>query len=74
MKGFVAVTDNDWFAFLSQQPEIDEVNFWQPGGTGQFRALNREHLSQKYSLENCCLLILNWPDVKAAPINKPPFS
>jgi len=39
MKGFVGVTDNDWCAFLSQQPEIDEVNFWQPGGTGQFRAL-----------------------------------
>jgi len=39
MKGFVGVTDNNWFAFLSQQPEIDEVNFWQPGGTGQFRAI-----------------------------------
>jgi len=35
MKGFVGVTDNDWFAFLSHQPGIDEVNFWQPGGTGQ---------------------------------------
>lgn len=34
MKGFVGVTDNDWFAFLAQQPDIDEVNFWQPGGTG----------------------------------------
>ncbi len=30
MKGFVGVTDNDWFAFLAQQPRIDEVNFWQP--------------------------------------------
>jgi len=30
MKGFVGVTDNDWFASLSQQPGIDEVNFWQP--------------------------------------------
>jgi len=29
MNGFVGVTDNDWFALLSQQPEIDEVNFWQ---------------------------------------------
>ena len=29
MNGFVGVTDNDWFAFLSQQPGIDEVNFWQ---------------------------------------------
>jgi len=37
MKGFVGVTDNDWFAFLSQQPGIDEVNFWQPNGTAQFR-------------------------------------
>ena len=27
MKGFVGVTDNDWFAFLSQQPGMDEVNF-----------------------------------------------
>jgi len=29
MKGFVGITDNDWFAFLSQQPGIDEVNFWK---------------------------------------------
>jgi len=29
MKSFVGVTDNDWFVFLSQQPGIDEVNFWQ---------------------------------------------
>ena len=26
MKGFVGVTDNDWFAFLSQQPRVDEVS------------------------------------------------
>lgn len=39
MNGFVGVTDNDWFAFLAQQPDIDEVNFWQPGGKSQFRAL-----------------------------------
>jgi len=26
MKGFVGVMDNDWFAFLSQQPGIDGVN------------------------------------------------
>ena len=30
MKGYIGVTDNIWFAFLSQQPGIDEVNFWQP--------------------------------------------
>jgi len=39
MNGFVGVTDNDWCAFLFQQPGIDEVNFWQPGGTDQFGAV-----------------------------------
>jgi len=39
MKGFIGVTDNDWFDFLSGQPEIDEVNFWQPGGRSQFKSL-----------------------------------
>lgn len=40
MKAFVAVTDNDWFEFLRQQPGPTEVNFWQPGGGRQFRALD----------------------------------
>jgi len=40
LKAFVAVTDFDWFTFLSALPEIDEVNFWQPGGNQVFRALN----------------------------------
>lgn len=39
MNGYVGVTDNDWFDFLSKQPEIDEVNFWQPGGRTQFKSL-----------------------------------
>jgi len=39
MKGFVGVTDKDWFTFLSRQPGIDEVNFWQPGGRTQFKSL-----------------------------------
>jgi putative restriction endonuclease len=39
MKGFIGVTDNEWFAFHSQQPGIDEVIFWQPGGTSKFRVL-----------------------------------
>lgn len=41
MRGFVAVTDNDWFSFLSGRPDIDEVNFWQPGGNRLFRALGQ---------------------------------
>lgn len=40
MKAFIGVTDNDWFDFLSGQPGIDEVNFWQPGGSHVFRFLN----------------------------------
>ncbi|MFQ6046923.1 MAG: HNH endonuclease, partial [Gemmatimonadales bacterium] len=32
MRAFVAVTDNDWFDFLSSQPDLDEVNFWTPSG------------------------------------------
>jgi len=39
MNGFIGVTDNDWFAFLSQQPGIDEVNFWQPSGRQLFQGL-----------------------------------
>jgi len=27
MKGFVGLTDNDWFAFFSHRPGVDEVNF-----------------------------------------------
>ena len=40
MKAFVGVTDNEWFAFLSNLPGIDEVNFWQPGGRHLFRTLS----------------------------------
>jgi putative restriction endonuclease len=32
VKAFVAVTDNDWLAFLSARPELEEVNFWTPSG------------------------------------------
>lgn len=40
MKAFIAVTDRDWYEFLRRRPNSDEVNFWQPGGGRQFRALN----------------------------------
>ena len=38
MNFWVGVTDNSWFDFLSKRLP-DEVNFWQPGGTFSFRAL-----------------------------------
>jgi len=34
------VTDNDWFRFLRDEPGVDEVNFWQPSGQRNFRALD----------------------------------
>ncbi len=38
MEAYVAVTDEDWYRFLSHRPELDEVNFWRPrGGRGFHR-------------------------------------
>ena len=53
MKAFVAVTDGEWFRFLGQQPGIDEVNFWKPGGGTGFSAL---------TLGAPLLFKLHWPD------------
>jgi putative restriction endonuclease len=39
MNSFVAVTDRNWFEFLRYQPNLEEINFWQPGGNQIFRAL-----------------------------------
>jgi putative restriction endonuclease len=36
---YVGITDYDWFGFLSALPNVDEVNFWQPGGKTSFKAL-----------------------------------
>jgi putative restriction endonuclease len=36
---FVGITDRDWLDFLSRIDGLDEVNFWQPSGQQQFRAL-----------------------------------
>jgi putative restriction endonuclease len=41
---FVGITDGDWFSFLSAQPQLEEVNFWQPGGSTAFKALQRGEL------------------------------
>jgi putative restriction endonuclease len=40
MRFFVGVTDYDWFRFLASRPGIDEVNFWQPSGGMEFKALH----------------------------------
>lgn len=40
MKSYVGVTDFDWFTLLSRLERVDEVNFWQPGGSRQFKTLD----------------------------------
>src|SRR5688572_29569401 len=39
VRAYVAVTDDDWYNFLSARPDLDEVNFWQPGGRRLFELL-----------------------------------
>ena len=36
---YVGITDYEWFQFLAASPRIEEVNFWQPGGRTNFRAV-----------------------------------
>jgi len=36
---FIAITDSDWFSYLSSLGPLDEVNFWQPIGSVDFKAL-----------------------------------
>jgi putative restriction endonuclease len=43
MKAFLAVTDNDWFAYLSVL-RPDEVNFWRPGGNTNFKMIQSGEL------------------------------
>lgn len=40
MKSYIGVTDRDWFDLLRTIPQVEEVNFWQPSGNRQFRALS----------------------------------
>lgn len=39
MRLYVAITDWEWFRFLSEL-RPNEANFWQPSGSGAFRALS----------------------------------
>jgi putative restriction endonuclease len=40
MKLYVGITDGDWYAQLSGMPLLEEANFWQPGGSREFRSLD----------------------------------
>jgi putative restriction endonuclease len=39
MKGYIGHTDPGWWRFLRSRPELEEVNFWRPGGR-RFSALS----------------------------------
>jgi len=39
VNAYVGVTDFEWYELLASRPGLDEVNFWQPGGSRVFRAL-----------------------------------
>ncbi len=39
VRGYVGVTDGEWYRYLAARPELVEVNFWQPSGGRHFRAL-----------------------------------
>ena len=40
MRAWVAVTDKDWYRFLSRRSDFDELNFWQPGWNREFHTLS----------------------------------
>lgn len=41
MKYYLGVTDNKWFKFLGNlNPLPEDVNFWQPGGTVNFKVIS----------------------------------
>ena len=45
MKAYLGITDSDWIATLcAGGPEVAQANFWNPGGTRGFRALNHGEL------------------------------
>jgi putative restriction endonuclease len=39
VEAYVAVTDGEWYRFLAGRPELDEVNFWRPGGGRGFHRI-----------------------------------
>jgi hypothetical protein len=40
VKAVVAVTDSQGYNYLRGRPDLEEINFWQPGGGQEFTALN----------------------------------
>src|SRR5262245_44539532 len=39
MKAYVGVTDGEWYRYLAGRFDLNEVNFWRPGGGRRFGAI-----------------------------------
>jgi putative restriction endonuclease len=52
---FVAITDSDWLSCLSSFGPLDDVNFWQPSGSVDFKAPlpGEQFLLKLHSLNDC---------------------
>jgi predicted restriction endonuclease len=57
VRAWVAVTDKDWYRFLSRRPDLEEVNFWQPGGSRLFGTLSPESAMTEPA---CPEILLDW--------------
>jgi hypothetical protein len=55
VKVYLAITDNQWFSYLSRL-HPDEINFWQPGGSQAFSALEP---ARRFFLNSIALRILS---------------
>ncbi|RNL86923.1 HNH endonuclease [Halostreptopolyspora alba] len=40
MKGYVGITDDDWYRYLAEHPEITEINFWKPSDLREFKRID----------------------------------
>ena len=38
MLGIIAITDEGWYRFCAEHPEVTELNFWTPSAHRSFRA------------------------------------
>lgn len=41
---YIGNTDHDWFHFLAQQGDLEEINFWRPSASNTFRVLRQGEL------------------------------
>lgn len=39
MRAYIGITDWEWFQHLRSMPQVDEINFWKPGGKHRFGAV-----------------------------------